>query len=79
MRTPGFTAEASLYRAGTNHLSSGSRGTSDFDGVIPMQFDLCNRCKHLSGCAQARCYCICNGGDWSPGHFGSHFPCGICF
>lgn len=77
MRIPGFAAEISLC-ATENHYYS-ENNESEGAGGVAAAFDLCSRCSHLTGCAKARCYCICNGGDWSPGHFGTHFPCGICF
>lgn len=79
MTMPGFAAQASLYEAGMRYWTGGSGATADANGSIVMAQDPCSRCAHLYGCAKARCYCICYGGDWSPGHFGSHFPCGICF
>jgi hypothetical protein len=79
MSIPEFAAEASLYKAGTYYQNTGVGGTSDAQKGITIALDPCNRCSRLSGCAQARCYCLCYGGDWSPGHFGPNFPCGICF
>ena len=30
--------------------------------VPPPPYDPCNRCRRLSGCAQKRCFCECDGG-----------------
>ena len=80
MKIPGFTAEASGYPAGMYYQADGSSGSSGAEGIImALNLDPCRGCAHLAGCAKARCYCICYGGDWSPGHFGSQFPCGIRF
>ena len=77
MQIPGFTGEKSLYTT-ENHYQSMAASSSTAVVAVPAAIDSCNRCKHLTGCARFRCYCLCSGGDWSPGG-GPHFPCGECF
>ena len=76
MRLPGFTAEASVYHSAERYWQTAYDLTTGPGAITPSSLppDPCRRCNALVGCARARCFCQCEGGDILPN---SHARCGF--
>jgi hypothetical protein len=88
MRTPGFAAEATLYRSPSQYCTSGSvsaaggilaqrRAADQSRGIVSQLLLRPNPCEGLGGCALARCECHATGGIMGPPD-PPYFPCGFC-
>lgn len=64
MTIPGFTAEASVYKVNGRYYTTSlpNQVSRISEGVGLAQWEECDYCRRLTGCARRSCNCECRGG-----------------